>query len=170
MPSKNWIALGVVGFVAAACGGGVSLGTVGGDAGPGTVEADASGGGDSAVECTANTDCGPVPQSAALTCLDGSRGGNTGRCLKTATGCAWEIRACPPGTCLNPDGTLDPNLTTCTSAADCAVVDAPRDCCGSQRAAGVTASRQASVRELHHHLRRHGAEVQLPGEGEGRGR
>lgn len=31
----------------------------------------------------------------AQQCSDGSVGGNTGKCIRSGDGCAWEIRECP---------------------------------------------------------------------------
>ncbi len=52
---------------------------------------------DTGVLCDDPSACGPAIRMPAVTCWDGSIGGNTGRCLKQADGtCGWEIRDCPP--------------------------------------------------------------------------
>jgi hypothetical protein len=144
MRSQNWIALGFAAAVIAACGGSVSLGDLGGanlsDGGGG-----AEGGDGAVVECASVTNCGPAPKSPAIQCSDGSLGGNTGRCLQTASGCAWEQRECPPTLCFDPAGALFANLKKCASAADCVVVSYQANCCGSMHAAGVSAAHKAAV-------------------------
>ncbi|HSO38631.1 MAG TPA: tail fiber domain-containing protein, partial [Labilithrix sp.] len=47
--------------------------------------------------------------------------------------------------CFDPAGVLDPGLKKCASAADCVIVDVQRDCCGTQRAAGVATANKAKV-------------------------
>lgn len=80
-------------------------------------------------EC-APDECGPALGMPIRMCDDGSWGGPTGRCLRSAEGvCGWEIRECPPsggGTCspteCGPAPGADPMCpasggTTGTSAA-----------------------------------------------------
>src|SRR5205085_1022986 len=98
MTFKGLLGLGFVGIVIAACGGGVSLGNVGsGSTGQDAGDDGSSGGiGTGTKECSSKSACGPLPGVAAITCSDGSTGGNTGRCLDLGGGsCAWENRACP---------------------------------------------------------------------------
>jgi hypothetical protein len=46
-------------------------------------------------ECSPD-ECGPAPGAPAYICPDGSVGGSTGRCVRTADGaCGWEFRECP---------------------------------------------------------------------------
>ncbi len=151
MSLQRWITLGFASMVAAACGGAcggsVSLGEIpagsdGGGGGGGTDSGNADG---ASTECTSKTDCGPAPKSASIQCSDGSLGGNTGRCLKTATGCAWEQRECPPAGCFDGAGTLDKSLTKCAVASDCVVVPFQINCCGSMHEAGVNAANKAKV-------------------------
>jgi hypothetical protein len=151
---QNWIVLGAGAAIVAACGGSVSLGDLGGTPAPGTNDGgggtDSGGGGDdsgAAVDCASKADCGPMPASPAIKCSDGSIGGNTGRCIKSASGCAWEQRTCPPDACFDAQGTLDPSLRKCANASDCVVVDYPLDCCGSMRAAGVNIASQTKVEQ-----------------------
>src|SRR5689334_16115219 len=104
MRLQNWIALGFATALAAACGGSVSLGDLGAtpDGGGGGGGDGGGGGTDGApTECASKEACGPAPKSAAIQCPDGSLGGNTGRCLKTSSGCAWEQRECPPVACFD---------------------------------------------------------------------
>ena len=148
MRFQNWMVLGFTASAAAACGGGVSLGEISG----GVTGADGGGGGgtdagnDVAVtECTSKADCGPAPKSASIQCSDGSTGGNTGRCLKTATGCAWEQRECPPDVCFDGSGVLDTSHAKCAVPSDCVVVSFQVNCCGSMHAAGVNNASKSKV-------------------------
>lgn len=61
---------------------------------------------DTGVLCDDPSACGPAIRMPAITCWDGSIGGNTGRCLKQTDGsCGWEIRECPPEkTCTGKPG------------------------------------------------------------------
>ena len=147
MRLQNWIALGFTSAIVAACGGAVSLGEIGSGQttsdGGGT---DGGGGSDSGVtECTSKADCGPAPKSVAIQCSDGSIGGNTGRCLKTATGCAWERRECPTDACFDATPALSPVYKKCASTADCTVIDFQINCCGSLHATGVNVTSKATV-------------------------
>ena len=148
MRLQNWIALGFTSAIVAACGGAVSLG----DIGSSQTTADGGGGGTdgggtdgSVTECTSKADCGAAPKSVAIQCSDGSVGGNTGRCLKTATGCAWEQRECPPDVCFDATPALAPVYKKCASTADCTVIDFQINCCGSMHAAGVNVSSKSTV-------------------------
>jgi len=154
MRLQSWIVLGFATAVVAACGGSVSLGEIGPGGGTGTTADGGSGGTDGgsgsadaggATECASKEACGPAPKSAAFQCSDGSLGGNTGRCLKTATGCAWEQRECPPDVCFDAAGALAPSYKKCATAADCIVIDYPINCCGSMHAAGVNVTSKAAV-------------------------
>lgn len=84
---------------AGASSGGASAGANSGGTGTGGASGAqaGSGGGSGAAgaEC-AKTDCGPALGLPNWTCVDGSVGGPTGRCLRNPTGnCAWEINDCP---------------------------------------------------------------------------
>jgi hypothetical protein len=151
MRLRNWMALGFGIGLASACGGSVSLGDLGTSTGPNVPGGDAGGSDapsdDATVACAATTDCGPAPKSAAIQCSDGSLGGNTGRCLKSATGCSWEIRTCPADVCFDASGALDPSLAKCASAADCVVVTYQEDCCGTQKATGVASAKKAQAEQ-----------------------
>lgn len=145
MRLQSWMVLGFAMSVVAACGGGVSLGdTGGGDAGSDGGAAD-SGGDGAAVTCASAADCGPFPLAPSVQCPDGSLGGNTGRCLKTAAGCAWEQRACPPAACFDAAGALDKRLAKCGASTDCVVVPFQINCCGSMHAAGVNLASKSTV-------------------------
>ena len=148
MRLQNWIVVGFSTAVVAACGGAVSLGEIG----SGGTGADGGGGGDGgggsdggATECASKADCGPAPKSVAIQCLDGSVGGNTGRCLKTATGCAWENRACPPQVCFDDTPSLSLVYKKCAVTTDCTVVDFQINCCGSMHATGVSVTSKDEV-------------------------
>ncbi|MDB4934910.1 MAG: putative secreted protein [Labilithrix sp.] len=147
MRHQSLLVLGFTTAIIAACGGSVSLGDLGSSSGSSTVGdgGGAANDGGAATECTSKADCGPAPKSPAIVCSDGSLGGNTGRCLKTATGCGWERRECPPDVCFDTGGTLDPNLTKCTAPADCVAVAYQSDCCGNHHAAGVNVANEAKV-------------------------
>jgi hypothetical protein len=142
MRVSTLLVLGFGAAIVAACGGGVSLG----DLGNGADGGGADGGGDGApIECASKEACGPAPKSLAIMCPDGSIGGNTGRCLKTSSGCAWEQRECPPVACFDAQGVLSPSLKKCTATTDCVAVVYQLDCCGSRKATGVNLSSEAAV-------------------------
>lgn len=148
MRLQSWMILGFAMSVVAACGGGVSLGdTAGVDAGSDDGGADsASDGSDgAATACASTADCGLPPGYLRKMCSDGSIGGDTGRCLKTARGCEWENRECPPDGCFDGAGALDKSLAKCGVTADCVVVPFQINCCGSMHAAGVNAASKAKV-------------------------
>jgi hypothetical protein len=150
MRLQSWIVVGFAGMIAAACGGSVSLGEIpSGSTGTTSDGGGGDGGGtgtDSGVtECSNKADCGAQPKNAAIMCSDGSLGGNTGRCLKTATGCAWENRVCPPDACFDANAALAAGYKKCASAADCTVVPYQINCCGSMHAAGVNITSKAAV-------------------------
>lgn len=64
------------------------LAACGGKSTPAPTEAPPAG------ECAVEA-CGPALGMPAQTCSDGTMGGNTGRCVRSDAGCAWEIRECP---------------------------------------------------------------------------
>jgi hypothetical protein len=147
--------LGVGGMVfAAACGGSVSLGTIGGELasdGGGT-----SSSGSGSVECADASACGPQLGMPNYPCADGTTGGPTGRCLKQANGtCGWEIRECvdqdagpAPGTgCFDGDGKLLDSFKSCTTAADCVAHQYQANCCGTEYAAGVSKGQLAAAKK-----------------------
>ena len=151
MRLQSWIVMGFAAAIAAACGGAVSLGEIGSTGGAGTgadgggTEGGGGGTDSGATECASKAACGPAPKSVAIQCSDGSLGGNTGRCLQTAIGCAWEQRECPPDVCFGGDGALSASYKKCGSTADCVVVSYQKDCCGSTHAAGVNLANKATV-------------------------
>lgn len=143
MKRLSLISFGFVGAILLACGGSVSLG----DAGANLGAVDGGGdGGASAKDCSAPGACGPALGMPAVTCSDGSIGGNTGRCINNADGtCGWEIRDCPGGTCFDPSGQLDPSLKKCQKASDCIAVTYTQNCCGTEHVAGVAFTEAAKV-------------------------
>lgn len=107
------LALGAVFAAFAGCGGsgdagdGTAAGASNAGAGGGGAGKSSSQGGSSssageqssagesnAVVC-ATDECGPQLGLPNWLCEDGTQGGPTGRCLKTADGCGWEVRDCP---------------------------------------------------------------------------
>lgn len=96
-------------------------------------------------------DCGPQPGAPSYLCEDGTSGGFTGRCRRTAAGtCGWEINNCPPACTSNQacngqvcvfrfdadgDGVDDAGTCEeCASNADCApgqTCDANNRCQGA---------------------------------------
>lgn len=155
MSFGKWLSLGALGVVIVACGGGVSLGNAGsglGEGDGGTGSGSSSGGTTTdggKTDCSAPNACGPAPGMPAITCSDGSIGGNTGKCIQQADGtCGWEIRQCPPSACFDAkSGALDPAFKKCTKASDCVVVTYQENCCGSMHAAGVSATSEAAVKQ-----------------------
>lgn len=85
--------------------------------------------------------CGTKPGAPAITCADGSIGGNTGECAPGADGtCGWVFRDCPPPPhdCTDAEcgpAPATPLPTHCERAADGAcywVVDDPSACDASE--------------------------------------
>lgn len=64
------------------------------------------------VDCDKSA-CGPALGMPAITCSDGTIGGNTGRCVRTADGstCGWEVRSCGDSGCKPPPPTVCPDGT-----------------------------------------------------------
>lgn len=152
MRFTSWLSfgMGVSGVVfAAACGGNVSLGTIGGgDAGNVDGSSGSSGGG---APCKDPNGCGAVD---LIACSDGSS--PYGKCLQKSDGtCAWENPGCPadkdagpaPNTCFDANGKLLDSFKSCTTAADCVVHQYQADCCGTEYAAGVAKTQLAAAKQ-----------------------
>lgn len=159
MRFASWLSLGIgaAGLVVA-CGGNVSLGTIGGELAADGGGASSSGGSSSGstgggVECKDPALCGPALGMPNYDCGDGTTGGPTGRCLVNPDGsCGWEVRECPakdggpaPTACFDSGGKVLDAHRACTTAADCVVVKMGTDCCGNSAAVGVAKSSEKQV-------------------------
>ena len=159
MRFSSWLSIGIgVGVVfAAACGGSVSLGTIGGELGSdgGTSSGGSSGSTSGGTECSDKSLCGPQLGMPTYQCDDGTVGGPTGRCLQAADkSCYWEVRQCPatdggpaPTSCFDKEGELLDTFKSCTTAADCVVHQFQRNCCGTEHAEGVSKSKLAAAKQ-----------------------
>lgn len=157
MRFSSWLSMGIgVGVVfATACGGSVSLGTIGGELGAdgGPSSSGGSSGSGGAVECADKNQCGPALGMPNYLCGDGTTGGPTGRCLKQTDGsCGWEVRECPdkdggpaPTECFDKEGKLLDSFKSCTTADDCVAHQFQANCCGTQYAAGVSKTQLAAA-------------------------
>jgi hypothetical protein len=154
MSTRTLFSVTLMGVVAAACGGNVSLGSTGGNLSGGNGKADSGSGntdGGTTVECTNPDACGPALGMPSWICPDGSTGGSTGRCIQKDGTCGWEVRDCPATdagpapTCFENDGSLKAKYKTCQTKADCVVATFMRDCCGTMLAAGVNKTSEAEV-------------------------
>jgi hypothetical protein len=163
MRFSSWLSLGIGAGVmfAAACGGSVSLGTIGGELGADGGGTSSSGGsssgssGGTATECKDKSLCGPALGMPNYLCSDGSQGGPTGRCLQQPNGsCGWEVRSCPdadagpaPTDCFDTEGKLLDSFKACKTAEDCVAHQYQANCCGTDYAAGVATSQLAAAKK-----------------------
>lgn len=160
MRFSSWLTYGIgVGGVvlAAACGGSVSLGTIGGElAADGGGASSGGSSGSTATECSDKSLCGPALGMPNHQCADGTTGGPTGRCLKQGDGtCGWEVRDCqdvdagpaPGGNCFDNGGKLLDSFKSCTTADDCVVHRYQANCCGTEYAAGVAKTQLAAAKQ-----------------------